>query len=259
MTGPRDGRVITFCSYKGGTGRTMALASTAWILAANGKRVLAVDWDLEAPGLHRFFHPFLDPKALSATPGVINIIQDYAWAATASTQRPDDWHLAYAQVELHAVSIRPDRFDLHFPEGVLLDFLSAGRQDRAYSAAVASLAQLLRAFGRRHLPQGTQGQHEGDVRLRADRQPHRSVGQRRHLHHGDARRPGGLLHPQRPGPEGGCGGRPQCRGGLPAAPDAGPAGADAHRRGREGKGSTPVARWPGCGSRGCPRGWTAGR
>ncbi|MGC0347043.1 hypothetical protein RKD34_002623 [Streptomyces sp. SAI-218] len=71
MTGPRDGRVITFYSYKGGTGRTMALANTAWILAANGKRVLAVDWDLEAPGLHRFFHPFLDPKALSATPGVI--------------------------------------------------------------------------------------------------------------------------------------------------------------------------------------------
>ncbi|MEU0024489.1 FxSxx-COOH system tetratricopeptide repeat protein [Streptomyces sp. NPDC006335] len=138
MTGPRDGRVITFYSYKGGTGRTMALANTAWILAANGKRVLAVDWDLEAPGLHRFFHPFLDPKALSATPGVINIIQDYAWAATTGTQRPDDWHLSYAQVEQHAVSIRPERFDLHFPEGGSLDFLSAGRQDRAYSAAVTS-------------------------------------------------------------------------------------------------------------------------
>ncbi|MFD3933510.1 ParA family protein, partial [Streptomyces sp. NPDC058614] len=31
---------MTFYSYKGGTGRTMALANTAWILAANGKRVL---------------------------------------------------------------------------------------------------------------------------------------------------------------------------------------------------------------------------
>ncbi|WLW55330.1 FxSxx-COOH system tetratricopeptide repeat protein [Streptomyces sp. YU58] len=138
MTGPRNGRIITFYSYKGGTGRTMALANTAWILAANGKRVLAVDWDLEAPGLHRFFHPFLDAKALAATPGVINIIQDYAWAATTGTQRPDDWHVPYAQVEQHAVSIRPERFDLHFPEGGSLDFLSAGRQDRAYSAAVTS-------------------------------------------------------------------------------------------------------------------------
>ncbi|MFI6931714.1 FxSxx-COOH system tetratricopeptide repeat protein [Streptomyces sp. NPDC050287] len=138
MTGPRNGRIITFYSYKGGTGRTMALANTAWILAANGKRVLAVDWDLEAPGLHRFFHPFLDPQVLSATPGVINIIQDYAWAATTGTQHPDDWHLPYAQVEQHAVSIRPERFDLHFPQGGALDFLSAGRQDRAYGAAVTS-------------------------------------------------------------------------------------------------------------------------
>lgn len=50
MSAGRDGRIVTFYSYKGGTGRTMALANTAWILAANGKRVLAVDWDLEAPG-----------------------------------------------------------------------------------------------------------------------------------------------------------------------------------------------------------------
>ena len=43
MTG-RDGKVVTFYSYKGGTGRTMALANVAWILASSGKRVLAVDW-----------------------------------------------------------------------------------------------------------------------------------------------------------------------------------------------------------------------
>jgi len=40
----------------------MALANVAWILAANGRRVLVVDWDLESPGLHRFFHPFLPPR-----------------------------------------------------------------------------------------------------------------------------------------------------------------------------------------------------
>ncbi|HCU92521.1 MAG TPA: hypothetical protein DHU96_07160, partial [Actinobacteria bacterium] len=54
-TPPCDGQVVTFYSFKGGTGRTMALANVAWILAANGKRVLAADWDLESPGLHRFF------------------------------------------------------------------------------------------------------------------------------------------------------------------------------------------------------------
>ena len=76
MNAARDGRIITFYSYKGGTGRTMALANTAWILAASGKRVLTVDWDLEAPGLHRFFHPFLDPNVLGATSGVIDIITE---------------------------------------------------------------------------------------------------------------------------------------------------------------------------------------
>ena len=58
------GQIITFYSYKGGTGRTMALANTAWILASTGLRVLAVDWDLESPGLHRYFHPFLLDKQL---------------------------------------------------------------------------------------------------------------------------------------------------------------------------------------------------
>lgn len=50
-------QIITFYSYKGGTGRTMALVNVACLLArrlAARKRVLVVDWDLEAPGLHRF-------------------------------------------------------------------------------------------------------------------------------------------------------------------------------------------------------------
>jgi MinD-like ATPase involved in chromosome partitioning or flagellar assembly len=58
------GQIITFYSYKGGTGRTMALANTACLLAeqqsnVKGKGVLMIDWDLEAPGLHRYFHKHL--------------------------------------------------------------------------------------------------------------------------------------------------------------------------------------------------------
>jgi len=49
------GEVITFYSYKGGVGRSMALANTAVLLAQSGKRVLAMDFDLEAPGLLRYF------------------------------------------------------------------------------------------------------------------------------------------------------------------------------------------------------------
>lgn len=47
--------IITFYSYKGGVGRSMALANVAVLLARRGKKVLAVDWDLEAPGLPRYF------------------------------------------------------------------------------------------------------------------------------------------------------------------------------------------------------------
>lgn len=138
MTASRDGRIVTFYSYKGGTGRTMALANTAWILAANGKRVLAVDWDLEAPGLHRFFHPFLDPSTLGATTGVIDLITEYAWAATSPVQRADDWHRDYARIQPHAVSLAPEALGWEFPQGGTLDFVSAGRQNREYSATVST-------------------------------------------------------------------------------------------------------------------------
>ncbi|MGH9890526.1 MAG: KGGVGR-motif variant AAA ATPase [bacterium] len=45
--------VTSFYSYKGGVGRTLCLLNVAWELALRGKRVVLVDLDLEAPGLHR--------------------------------------------------------------------------------------------------------------------------------------------------------------------------------------------------------------
>ena len=45
-------KTITFYSYKGGTGRSLLLANAARYLALLGKRVVAVDFDFEAPGLH---------------------------------------------------------------------------------------------------------------------------------------------------------------------------------------------------------------
>src|SRR5438270_9122413 len=71
------GRVITFYSYKGGTGRSMALANVAWVLALNGKRVLTIDWDLEAPGLHRYYLPFLSDPELAETFGLIDLFWSY--------------------------------------------------------------------------------------------------------------------------------------------------------------------------------------
>lgn len=47
--------ITTFYSYKGGVGRSMALASTAEALYRAGFRVMAIDFDLEAPGLEFYF------------------------------------------------------------------------------------------------------------------------------------------------------------------------------------------------------------
>ena len=126
------GRIVTFYSYKGGTGRTMALANTAWILASNGLRVLAVDWDLDSPGLHKYFHPFLDHSTVFATPGMADLItgysQDYKLASASGQARRADRVAKYTSVLRNAVSLNWSLF----PGVGTLDFLSAGRQ-RGYA------------------------------------------------------------------------------------------------------------------------------
>ena len=48
-------KVVAFYSFKGGMGRTTALAGVALTLAGQGKKVLMVDTDIEAPGLATLF------------------------------------------------------------------------------------------------------------------------------------------------------------------------------------------------------------
>jgi cellulose biosynthesis protein BcsQ len=131
----RNGRIITFYSYKGGTGRTMALANAAWLLAANGKRVLTVDWDLEAPGLARFFHPFLDQTALEASTGIVDLIHEYREQALEREDRSDEWLERMVRVRPHALSLKWQGF----PGDGCLDFLPAGQAHSDYGATVGNL------------------------------------------------------------------------------------------------------------------------
>ena len=129
MSAERPGQVVTFYSYKGGTGRTMALANLAWILAANGKRVLIVDWDLESPGLHRYFAPsLLDPQALAATQGVVNMVRGFEdlAAETPDESRGPDWYRSLARVSDYAVAIR-----WRFAGNGSLHYMSSGLQNRS--------------------------------------------------------------------------------------------------------------------------------
>ena len=68
--------VTTFYSYKGGVGRTMALANVASELARRGKSILVADFDLEAPGLSSFAFNGCNSKT-DNTPGLVDFIHHW--------------------------------------------------------------------------------------------------------------------------------------------------------------------------------------
>ncbi len=75
--------VVTFYSYKGGVGRTLALLNVAYELADSGLSVLVVDFDLEAPGIHpgrwrnEAEHGTGTIGQASADPGVVEYVGRY--------------------------------------------------------------------------------------------------------------------------------------------------------------------------------------
>jgi cellulose biosynthesis protein BcsQ/tetratricopeptide (TPR) repeat protein len=151
---PGEGQVVTFYSFKGGTGRTMALANVAWILAANGRRVLIADWDLESPGLHRFFQPFLE-SSVTERPGIIEFIRKWAWAAESMGIDPEALHHGSeesrkAVKEQLSRRIHEDIDEVKkyaiplswaFPDHGALHFWTPGKQTNgAYQTALSALA-----------------------------------------------------------------------------------------------------------------------
>lgn len=76
----KTGKIVTFYSYKGGVGRTMSMANVAFLAAINGKKVLVMDWDLEAPGLAYYFRGLLessDAKEVKESAGLMDILWDW--------------------------------------------------------------------------------------------------------------------------------------------------------------------------------------
>jgi len=102
----------TFYSYKGGVGRSLALANIAALLVRKGRRVLLIDFDLEAPGLDSF----CEFASLKSKPGVIEYTADFLDHKRA----PD---------------IRNFVHECPFPEGLRgkLWIMPAGRKDSSYN------------------------------------------------------------------------------------------------------------------------------
>jgi Mrp family chromosome partitioning ATPase len=126
------GTIITFYSYAGGIGRTMAVANAAWILASSGYRVLAIDWDLESPGLHWYFRPFLRDPELVRTLGLADFLSDPPRRRTGPT-----W--------FHDCTLT---LDTNFSRGSIR-FIPAGQQDQHYAERLNELtrADVIRLLG----------------------------------------------------------------------------------------------------------------
>jgi hypothetical protein len=113
------GTVITFYSFKGGTGRSMALANVAYLLGAylkgtkvedSSQRVLLIDWDLEAPGLHRYFSDSTraqDDHQL----GLIDYFCEVRETASTAGMLPDLERYIVSDVAPHVDLIKSGRFD----------------------------------------------------------------------------------------------------------------------------------------------------
>src|SRR5919206_1158947 len=113
MPAQPDGEVITFYSYKGGTGRSMALANVACLLAkrsgGTGRRVLMIDWDLEAPGLHRYFQNHLlesyggTEESIDLAPGLLDLFIELDEKIPPGESQPP-----HAEVMRHARTVVAD-------------------------------------------------------------------------------------------------------------------------------------------------------
>jgi len=81
----RDYRVICFYSYKGGVGRTTALLQVAYTLAKQGKNLVLVDFDIEAPSFHLLFKKWINNPVSGIKYGLV----DYLYERMASVDPKD--------------------------------------------------------------------------------------------------------------------------------------------------------------------------
>jgi len=90
--------IVVFYSFKGGVGRSMAVANVGDLLARRGLKVLMIDFDMEAPCLEQYF-PINQSEARSH-PGLLDLLLRYkqsvslgATADSASFKNTQDFIL----------------------------------------------------------------------------------------------------------------------------------------------------------------------
>jgi MinD-like ATPase involved in chromosome partitioning or flagellar assembly len=125
--------ICTFYSYKGGVGRSMAMANVADLLSRQGLSVLMVDFDLEAPGLEQFFK--VNHDGVRRHLGLLDLLLSYKHAMSLGASQD----AAFKNVASFIVPVHE-----RLPGGGRLDLMPAGqRQD---PEQLARYATSLRTF-----------------------------------------------------------------------------------------------------------------
>lgn len=127
----RGGKCVTFYSYKGGVGRSMALVNIACLLAKKEKKVLIVDWDLEAPGLHQFFN------VGNEIPGLVELFTALKKYVSAEEVNNEQGFTAYFTENL-AKYIEPN-VPPKKGNSITIDILKAGLFDADYANKLREL------------------------------------------------------------------------------------------------------------------------
>ena len=112
--------IFTFYSYKGGVGRSLALAHVAYAFAERGLRVLAVDFDLEAPGLERYCVAGRESvRTAREHPGLVDLIMSYRRTLTSTAAFEER---AFRDWKQYVMTVR----NPVTAEGGWLDLMTAG-------------------------------------------------------------------------------------------------------------------------------------
>lgn len=149
----KNGKILTFYSFKGGVGRTMALANVAFIASMSGKKVLMMDWDLEAPGLEYYFRGLTDRTIdgiLRDTPGILNLLDEWSAGITSLKTEKElrDFKSPYDSGDRfqHFTKsvIDKDIFPTLIPSAARIDIINAG--SKLIGDANKSYEQVLSTF-----------------------------------------------------------------------------------------------------------------
>src|SRR5579859_413897 len=154
--------IYTLYSFKGGVGRSMALANLAECYFEKGLRVLMIDWDLEAPGLESYFYapaPITgstdgDLARASGLPGLIDMLLKYKERFSEIARRWEpkgvevrETNSSLTQTTTEPVDVEQRAREMQKVEEITKQFL----------ASVADVPEVLRQYPSKQVSPSTSG------------------------------------------------------------------------------------------------------